>query len=66
VLKTIFRRIMGDQAKPVGRFASRSGNWRGWNTQPDVCGAHRRRSAGVRARMTAAQTLNGRFGPAAG
>jgi DNA polymerase-4 len=63
VLKTIFRRIMGDQAKPVRQIRIAFWNLARLDTQPTLWGRTDAERWG--ALDDAAHTLNGRFGPAA-
>ena len=63
VLKTIFRRIMGDQAKPVRQIRIAFWNLARLDTQPTLWGRTDAERWG--ALDDAAHTLNQRFGPAA-
>ena len=63
VLKTIFRRIMGDQAKPVRQIRIAFWNLARLDTQPTLWGrTHAERWGAL---DDAAHVLNGRFGPTA-
>jgi DNA polymerase-4 len=63
VLKTIFRRIMGDQAKPVRQIRIAFWNLARLDTQPTLWGRTDAERWG--ALDDAAHVLNGRFGPTA-
>ena len=63
VLKTIFRQIMGDQAKPVRQIRIAFWNLARLDTQPTLWGrTHAERWGAL---DDAAHVLNGRFGPTA-
>jgi DNA polymerase-4 len=63
VVKTIFQRLMGDQAKPVRQIRIAFWNLARLDTQPTLWGrTHAERWGAL---DDAAHTLNGRFGPAA-